>query len=167
MEKEKRELLFKDLCGRLPYGVIVEYCYKFEDVDKGGKRHILTGRMLDSYFYNITLGGTKVTSIKPYLRPMSSMAEEEKLELVTLYLARDKRCRKDLRIKETEFFLDSCWYVQIVYKDENDKEVISAVYIGRGSYVEEIDWLNAHHFDYRGLIEKGLAIEAPDGMYEN
>jgi len=28
------------------------------------------------------------------------------------------------------------------------------------------DWLNAHHFDYRGLIEKGLAIVAPDGMYK-
>ena len=33
-------------------------------------------------------------------------------------------------------------------------------------YPEEyIDWLNAHHFDYRGLIEKGLALEAPEGMY--
>ena len=30
-----------------------------------------------------------------------------------------------------------------------------------------IDWLNAHHFDYRGLIEKGLALEAPRGMYNN
>ena len=29
-----------------------------------------------------------------------------------------------------------------------------------------IDWLNAHHFDYRGLIEKGLALEAPKGMYQ-
>jgi hypothetical protein len=28
-----------------------------------------------------------------------------------------------------------------------------------------IDWLNVHHFDYRNLIDKGLAIEAPDGMY--
>lgn len=28
------------------------------------------------------------------------------------------------------------------------------------------DWLNAHHFDYRGLIEKGLALEAPEGIYE-
>jgi hypothetical protein len=40
---------------------------------------------------------------------------------------------------------------------------------GRISRVDEIskliDWLNAHHFDYRGLIEKGLAIEAPSGMY--
>ena len=28
-----------------------------------------------------------------------------------------------------------------------------------------IDWLNAHHFDYRGLIEKGLALEASEDMY--
>jgi hypothetical protein len=28
-----------------------------------------------------------------------------------------------------------------------------------------IDWLNTHHFDYRGLIEKGIALEAPEGMY--
>ena len=30
---------------------------------------------------------------------------------------------------------------------------------------ELIDWLNAHHFDYRGLIERGFALEAPEGMY--
>ena len=28
------------------------------------------------------------------------------------------------------------------------------------------DWLNEHHFDYRGLIEKGLALDAPEGMYK-
>lgn len=27
------------------------------------------------------------------------------------------------------------------------------------------DWLNSHHFDYRDLIGKGLALEAPEGMY--
>lgn len=32
--------------------------------------------------------------------------------------------------------------------------------------LEQIDWLNVHHFDYRGLIEKGLALEAPEGMYK-
>ena len=31
---------------------------------------------------------------------------------------------------------------------------------------ETDDWLNAHHFDYRGLIEKGLALEAPEDMYK-
>ena len=30
---------------------------------------------------------------------------------------------------------------------------------------ELVDWLNAHHFDYRGLIEKGLALEASKDMY--
>ena len=32
-------------------------------------------------------------------------------------------------------------------------------------FYELIDWLNEHHFDYRGLIEKGLALEAPKDMY--
>lgn len=32
--------------------------------------------------------------------------------------------------------------------------------------INQFDWLNAHHFDYRGLIEKGLAIEAPNDMYK-
>ena len=58
-------------------------------------------------------------SIKPYLRPMSSMTNEEK----TYYFA----------------------------INENP--------------VTCIDWLNSHHFDYRGLIEKNLAINAPDDMY--
>ena len=31
--------------------------------------------------------------------------------------------------------------------------------------IDVFDWLNAHHFDYRGLIERGLALEAPEGMY--
>ena len=31
---------------------------------------------------------------------------------------------------------------------------------------ESIDWLNKNHFDYRDLIEKGLALEAPEGMYK-
>lgn len=29
-----------------------------------------------------------------------------------------------------------------------------------------VDFYNKHHFDYRGLIEKGLALEAPNDMYK-
>ena len=32
--------------------------------------------------------------------------------------------------------------------------------------VPQIDWLNEHHFDYRGLIKKGLAIKAPESLYK-
>lgn len=31
---------------------------------------------------------------------------------------------------------------------------------------EAYDWLNSHHFDYRGLIRKGLALKAPEDMYK-
>lgn len=122
MTQKEKNLLLQDLCARLPYGVIVEYGYKFEDVDKGEKRHILTGRMLDSYFNNLTLGGTKVTSIKPYLRPMSSMTEEEKAYLHSY-------------IPSTEVLAN------------------------------KIDFLYSHHIDFRGLIPKCLALEAPEDMY--
>ena len=67
----------------------------------------------------------------PYLRPMSSMTEDEISEF-----------QKRLKIiQDVEQALHFC------------------------NTVESIDWLNAHHFDYRGLIEMGLALEAPEGMY--
>ena len=34
------------------------------------------------------------------------------------------------------------------------------------NFDKAVDWLLAHHFDYRGLIEKGLALEAPEDMYK-
>jgi hypothetical protein len=45
------------------------------------------------------------------------------------------------------------------HKVETDTYVLTAF------SPEAYDWLNAHHFDYRGLIEKGLALEAPKEMY--
>ena len=67
------------------------------------------------------------TEIKPYLRPMSSMTEEQYDQL---YI--------DSRVKN-----DS---IDILDALAND--------------MDAIDWLNKNHFDYRGLIEKGLAIDA-------
>lgn len=51
-------------------------------------------------------------------------------------------------------------------------KIVTTVYGGKVvdddfvNVIKYIDWLNEHHFDYRGLIEKGLAIEAPEGMYK-
>jgi len=113
MTQKEKELLIKDLCARLPYGVAVELDEKF-GFNKG--THVLVKELLDLYC---------VEGMKPYLRPMSSMTEEEKIDY------------------QAFFNYDGVEYPE-----------------------EYVDWLNTHHFDYRGLIEKGLAIEAPNDMYK-
>ena len=119
MTQEEKQLLLQDLCARLPYGVVVVLDEKF-GFNKGTRP--LVKELLDLYC---------VEGMKPYLRPMSSMTEEEENE----YWNIDNRS----------------------YSCPMDYAHIPAS--------ERIDWLNAHHFDYRGLIEKGLAIEAPKGIY--
>ena len=127
MTQEDKELLFKDLCSRLPYGVVVELDEKF-GFNKG--THVLVKELLDLY---------NVEGIKPYLRPMSSMTEEEENEW------------HGLNIDPLFEAVSKQQYTRI----ENLK-------LRAKSQYNPIDWLNAHHFDYRGLIEKGLAIEVTE-----
>ena len=79
-----------------------------------------------------------ISQVRPYLRPLSSMTPEEKKYIKYKWGYSDWDTLNDF-INYT--LIDTC-----------DAESF-------------IDWLNANYFDYRGLIEKGLAIEAPDGMY--
>lgn len=145
MKQEDKDLLLKDLCARLPYGVIVEYGCKYEGKDLGEKKSKLTGRMIDSFFGSMPIGMTEVYSLQPYLRPMSSMTEEEKKELSARWLW--ARCFDN---------------INLAYLCDSAKDYVAC---SSGEYFELQDWLNKHHFDYRGLIGKGLAIEAPKGMY--
>lgn len=135
MTQEKEDLLLKDLCARLPYGVVLKVDYIINDETTYGEDVPAT---CDDKLLRINLDEFSVYTewlmeysgigyIKPYLRPMFSMTEEEKKEYKTLLS--ERRLYGSLGIKI-------------------------------------IDWLNAHHFDYHGLIEKGLALEAPEGMYE-
>ena len=122
MTQEDKLLLLQDLSARLSYGVKVQhqhqdYLNEVQTIENISRKYgeIETESVLGF-----------VDDFKPYLRPMSSMTEEEKNE----YLNTFKK--------------------SIIGTDEED---------GRVWTVSSIDWLNAHHFDYRGLIEKGLAIE--------
>jgi len=133
MTQENKELLLKDLCARLPYGVKVEVNFT-----EGKKVKDLSG-YADIINQDICVGCSWMPisdNIKPYLRPMSSMTEEEKKEFNSLINGVEERC-------------------------------INAY--GKGGYTlaftEVNDWLNAHYFDYRSLISIGLALEAPEGMY--
>jgi hypothetical protein len=122
MIQEDKELLFKDLSARLPYHVRVKVWLKDGIIEEGvlDLKHNYADVLLDAFYYN------KIKDVKPYLRPMTSMTEEEKNE-----------------------HFGRTMTIDIV---RTSKEVI--------------DWLNAHHFDYRGLIEKRLALEAPKDMYK-
>ena len=79
MTQEDKQLLLKDLSARLPYGVKCQ----FEDtvrVTDGESDpfydYVLSARYLELFINH------KNFYIKPYLRPMSSMTEEEKEELI-------------------------------------------------------------------------------------
>lgn len=130
MTQENKQLLLKDLCGRFPYGVMMKVTP--EGGGPGG---------VESYDIKLNIELLDVFSdfadaFKPYLRPMSSMTDEDKEDFGVCIHIQPKRYRG---------YTVNC----------------SNYYT-----VSEIDWLNEHHFDYRGLIEKGLALEAPEGMYE-
>jgi hypothetical protein len=118
MEQKLKDLLVKDLCARLPYGVKCNI--NFNQKDSTLTTELLQGVMTDSI------------SLKPYLRPMSSMTEEER--------------------KEYELLANHC--------------IVTSIGFAHLEAQMLINWLNAHHFDYRGLIPMGLALEAPAEMYK-
>lgn len=111
MTQEDKILLLKDLCARLPYGTICLLSDNgtsiTEELKLGGLDLFMSGRW----------------EVRPYLRPISSMTEEEREEYKKLSLIVVQN------------------YDSVILPNMN-----------------EIDWLNANHFDYRGLIPKGLAI---------
>ena len=125
MVQEDKQLLLKDLCGRLPYGVHGEYSWK---CGKPYERE-LTGNLMAELI--LSFNSSEDSEFKPYLRPMASMTKEE------------KKVFNDFLEFESE-------YPDVDLDNKTDM----------------YDWLNAHHFDYRGLIEKGLALEAPEDMYK-
>ena len=112
MKKEDRDLLLKDLCGRLPYGVKI--CLE------GRVKTLTKISLLGLGFDGIGFCDFRSWVMKPYLFPLSGLSNEQ---------------------------------FKIVWDLEHrgDMEHLS---------IPLLDWLNEHHFDYRGLIEKGLAIDA-------
>lgn len=77
MTQENKELLFKDLCARLPYGVKVQFS------------HIITSpailKGIDKDLIECDIAVCELEDVKPYLFPLSSMTEEQKEEFDKLY----------------------------------------------------------------------------------
>ena len=120
MTQEDKELLFKDLCARLPYGVKMNHI-----ANNDNEPITLIGIAKDM----ITLEGNggysteNVEEFKPYLFPLSNMTE-----------------------KQSKIY----------------HELIGGMF-GTSALInfEALeDFFNKNHIDYRGLIPKGLALDA-------
>ena len=117
MTQKDKELLLKDLCARLPYGV----CYKHFTWDDERGEECIAAQIYsinsDGYVKNCYDDETVyIDNVRPYLFPLSSITKK--------------------RLEELSEYIDI-----------------------KNAYVA-VDLLNSHHIDYRGLIEKGLAIDA-------
>ena len=142
MTQEEKDLILKDLCGRLSYGVKLRNTTMEDPTDIGSIVRLYSIN-LDEYYCKIAfytyegkalcvsnegnlfkVGNRDVDFLryKPYLFPMSSMTEEQR--------------------KEWQSFMIKDSY-GILYHT-----------------IESYDYLNKNHFDFRGLIERGFAINA-------
>ena len=141
MTQNEKDLLVKDLSQRLPYGIIVE-C----NDDDGSLPNMWTVVYIDIFtedlfLLNIENSATKLISVKntkPYLFPLTNITDEQREEFL------------NIQSEERQNLMDAL----IRYRQGNFDDKIPTI----ASY-KHIDWLNANHFDYKGLIEMGLAID--------
>ncbi len=62
--------------------------------------------------------------------------------------------------------LENCKpYLRSMSSMTEEEEIYYNTVYTRLKFYEKEDWLNSHHFDYRGLIPMRLALEAPSDMY--
>ena len=121
MTQEDKDLLLKDLCARIPYGVKCAYFNTKDEIKVG---ELLTVWCKEKRVFidklSIDYDGGDHIGVIPCLFPLSSMTEEQERE-----------------------YLNTCnGYCTYYWTDET------------------FDWLNENHYDYRHLIEKGLAKDA-------
>ena len=146
MTQEEKQLLLIDLCARLPFGVMVSVQGNEFDFYKYPYQLTAISKFgLDTFckvYHPVytPFGVPKVEDVKPYLRPMSSMTKEEKKVVCSMNAISDTELNERLNHQKM--------YVQ-------------------NYTIETFDYFNEHHFDYRGLIPMGLALEAEEGMYKD
>lgn len=135
MTLEDKDLLLKDLCARLPYGVKVQR-HSYEDVET-----IETLSEIDSDGYMSTLECETLMPIsKPYLFPLSSITEEQRNEICELLL-------------DTQITFPPYGKLNTKGCDNIFISIVKQANVF-------INYCLTHHLDINGLIEKGLAIDA-------
>lgn len=160
MTPEQKELLIKDLCARLPYGVKV----MLPDIDRGNchkfESGIFTLHEINIYglieIFEEEIGVISIEDVKPILFPLSAINEEIEAngEKVKIYGIINNNF-------EHRFFIDSDGDISIEGDDA------SYVYLHEYSFI--LDTFHSYHIDYRNLIGQGLAIsvfDLPENPYK-
>lgn len=133
MTQKEQKILLQDLCARLPYDIICEVFDPQQEYEEDVfNAHLIQIDAWTSHCYFWGCSETDpydIEQVKPYLRPLSSMTDEEINEFIL--------------ISDTTLWLGN----------KKSTCILS---------IEQMNWLNAHHFDYRGLIPMGLAIEVTE-----
>ena len=148
MTQEDKELLLKDLCARLDTNLVCSI-YRTDDEGVGYRDEILHGYCKGDIWYEFyfredcSIGIDNVSKIKPYLFPLSSITEMlEELNTIGFF----KYCDTIANVSHLES------------KNGISEEIYT--YIDIESISGLMNFFHSHHIDYRGLIEKGLAIDA-------
>ena len=138
MNKTVLDLLYNDLCGRLPYDTIIEVHGIYEDREKCDRIMTLKTSNINDIF-------DPEKTVIVYLRPLLSMTEEEKQEFYNKFVVNGIDFSVFKKIFENHF---------------------TTLLTSFEHFWHAVEWLNSKHFDYRGLIEKGIALPAKEKMYE-
>ena len=134
MTQEDKELLLKDLCARLPYGVKIQVPYE----DGSGYFDETVWEVNNDGPFHVNGWGIEYEYVKPYLFPLSSMTSEQ------LFEVQEIMGKNEIEIEDGFFNIIDSSRNTITYLE------ILAV----------LEWFYKNHFDINGLIEKGLAIDA-------
>lgn len=143
MMVEEKELLLKDLCTRLPYNVICQVEFK-ENGKYNSKVMLLSGIFTDEAYFTTKGGSIYSNEYKPYLFPLSSMTDKQQKEIQEIVGNPDNTCI----IRKTDGL--ELW---LNFIDTDPTIWLDTIF-------EVQDYLNKNHFDHRGLIPMGLAIDA-------
>ena len=131
MTQEQKELLLKDLCMRMPYGIkYMRYSWDYDTDQELPVIETLECADKDGYINHRRV--YTVDDIKPYLFPFSSMTEEQKKELNDI-------TNLDIEIAISHIKNDTPNYV---------------------TSLNRLNWLLKNHFDIYDLIPIGLAEDA-------
>jgi hypothetical protein len=136
--EEDRKMLIKDLAGRLPYGVKILFCGNTYTLE--GIRYTPDSAAAE---FNVGFCGA-IEDVQPYLFPLTSMTDEQLKEMQEIIGNPNDACIS-VNTSGLELWLNSIDTDPTIWLD---------------TIFEVQNWLNKNHFDYRGLIEKGLAINA-------